>query len=69
MLEKLCEGVCFFVKLQARNLKHNLIMVSFRGISQRNFLDLKWFFLTDSFESQEHCFPRTPFNGWLCMVK
>ena len=36
----------YFVKLQARNLKRNLIMDSFRGISQRYFLDFELIFMT-----------------------
>ena len=44
----------FFVKLQARNLKGNLIMDSFWSISHSYFLDFKLFFM--SFESQERHF-------------
>ena len=36
----------FFVKLEARNLKHNLIMDSFWGVSQRCFLNFNWLFMT-----------------------
>ena len=52
----------FFVKLQARNLKRNLIMDFFQGTSQRYFLDDKGFFY-DSFESQERRFSSVPVNG------
>ena len=44
----------FFVK--ATNVKRNLIMESFRGISQKIFLDFEWFFY-DSFEPQNAAFP------------